>query len=282
MAVDLHTHSSYSDGSDSPGDLVAKASARGLSAVALTDHDTLEGLAEARAATDDHPIDVIPGVEVSCEWQPGTMHVVVLFLADEPGPIQDRLAALRDGRMVRNRDIVEKLRDLGIDITLAEVLQEAGDGSVGRPHFASVLVRKGVVPDIKSAFDEYLAAGGPAYAERVRLTPADAIGLARKSRGVPILAHPHTLGHNRADEYAETISELAELGLIGVESLYSEYEPSQQHDFAQLARRFGLLPSGGSDYHGTYKAEIELGTGRGALNVPDQVLADLRSARDSL
>ena len=282
MAVDLHTHSSFSDGSDSPAELVVKAVDVGLSALALTDHDTVEGVASAREEAEHHPIELIQGVEISCEWPPGTMHLVVLFLDDGSGPLQDGLAELREGRTARNAQIINKLQGLGIDITLEEVQEEAGEGSVGRPHFASIMVRKGVVEDIKTAFDDYLAAGGPAYADRVRLKPADAIDLARRSGAVPILAHPHTLGHDRAGEYAQTLAQLADHGLIGIECLYGEYDADQQADFAQMAARFGLLPSGGSDYHGTYKADVELGVGRGSLQVPDTILTDLRSARDAL
>ena len=282
MAVDLHTHSTFSDGSDQPAVLVRKAADLGLAAVALTDHDTVEGLPEAEEAAHDAGIELVRGTELSCEWPPGTMHLVVLFLEGQSGPLQDRLDELRHGRRIRNTEIVERLRGLGIDITLEEVLEEAGAGSVGRPHFAAVMVAKGSVQDIQTAFDEYLGSGKPAYVGRLRLEPRDAMGLARASGAVPVLAHPHTLGHNTRAEYSRTLGWLANLGLIGVESFYTEYDLERQEDFAAMAESFGLLPSGGSDYHGSYKDGIELGSGRGSLLVPDEVLDRLRSARSLL
>ncbi len=277
MPVDLHTHSSFSDGSDAPTALVAKAARFGLEALALTDHDTLQGIPEAMAAAAEHGIELVPGTEISCEWAPGTLHMVVLFLTPGPGPLQDRLEGLRRSRSRRNERIVERLHSLGMDIVYDEVLAEAGDGSVGRPHFAAVMVRKGYVPDITTAFDKYLANGRPAYVTRERLRPRDAIRLARESGAVPVVAHPHTMGLDTAADFAAIFEELHGDGLVGVECSYSEYEPDQQALYADLARRFGLIASGGSDYHGTYKPGIELGVGRGGLRVPYSVLDELRA-----
>ncbi len=272
MAVDLHTHSTASDGSDTPADLVRRAAQIGLSAVALTDHDTQEGIAEAREAAAHAGIELIPGVELSLEHR--GMHLLVLFLEPGEGPLQDRLGELQAGRKRRNERIVESLRGFDMDITIEEVQAEAGDGSVGRPHIAAVMVRKGYVPDITAAFDRYLKEGGPAYHPRPRLTPAEAIHLARRSGGVPILAHPHTLELTDS-ELDRLLGELAELGLVGVESIYSTYGPDQRTHLTEMARRHGLLASGGSDYHGTYKADIRLGIGQGDLHVPDDVLGVL-------
>lgn len=279
MPVDLHTHSTASDGSDSPTELLGVAAAAGLTSLALTDHDTQEGIEEARAAAAAHGIELIPGTEISCEWPAGTMHMVVLFLDPGDGPLQDRLAGLQHARSRRNEVIVERLQELGMDVSYAEILEEAGGGSVGRPHVAAVLVRKGYVPDIPSAFDRLLANGRPAYVARERLEPEAAISLARASGGVPIIAHPHTLGHTSANEFAATFERVADAGLIGLECVYSEYAAEEQATFAAMAGRFGLLPSGGSDYHGTYKEGLELGTGRGGLHVGPEVLEALRAAR---
>ena len=157
------------------------AARAGLSSVALTDHDTLEGLAEAQVTADGVGVELIPGTEISCEWPKGTMHMVMLFLEPGPGPLQDRLGALQDSRNGRNEVIVERLQDLGMDITYEEILTEAGGGSVGRPHFAAVMERKGYVEDFRAAFDEYLANGRPAYVARDRLEPDEAIRLALAS-----------------------------------------------------------------------------------------------------
>ena len=207
------------------------------------------------------------------------MHMVVLFLEPGPGPLQDRLRGLQDARSRRNEVIVERLQNLGMDITYAEILAEAGDGSVGRPHFAAVMARKDYVTDIRAAFDEYLANGRPGYVARERLGPQEAIDLAVTSGAVPIIAHPHTLGLDTAADFAETFTMLQAWGLVGVECIYGEYPAEEQASYADLARRFGLLPSGGSDYHGTYKEGLDLGTGRGWLDVADSILADLRTAR---
>ncbi len=282
MAVDLHTHSTASDGSDSPEALVAAAAALGLEAIALTDHDTLAGIPAAKRAAADAGIEFVPGAEISCDWEPGSMHLVVLFLEPVPGPLQDRLHHLQAARDARNERIVERLHGLGIDISLAEVREEAGEGSVGRPHFAAVLVRKGAVESIPAAFDELLAKGRPAYVERERLTPEEAISLARASEAVPVLAHPHTLGLTSAAEFAAAFERLAAAGLMGIESSYGEYDQPQRDELTATARRFGLVPSGGSDYHGAYKEGTDLGTGRGDLAVPYAVLDELRQARRNL
>lgn len=276
MAVDLHTHSNRSDGSDPPSELVQKAAAAGLTAVALTDHDTLEGIEEAREMARDLTIELVPGIEISCEWAPGAMHLVVLFIEPRPGPLQDRIQELQAGRRDRNHRIAERLRQLGIDISMDEVLQESPVGVVGRPHFAAVLVRKGVVADIPDAFNEYLGNRAPAYMPRPRLAPEEAISLARASGGVPILSHPHTLGHTAAGEFSATYRRLKDAGLVGIDAYYGEYTPEQRGELVRICRSFELIPSGGSDYHGSYKEGLELGTGYGDLEVPDSALAELR------
>src|SRR2546423_2591519 len=188
--IDLHSHSTASDGSDSPAELVTLAARAGLTALALTDHDTVEGLAEAREAAAQAGVRLVEGCELSCEVGAATMHLLVYFLSDGPGPLQDRLAGLQAARADRNRRIVAVLRDHDLDITLDEILAEAGGGSVGRPHVAGVLLGKGYVAWIQEAFDVWLAKGKPAYLERDRLLPAQAIALAHASGAVGVLAHP--------------------------------------------------------------------------------------------
>jgi predicted metal-dependent phosphoesterase TrpH len=278
MAVDLHTHSTYSDGSEAPAELVAAAAQARLEALALTDHDNLDGIPEASEAAGRHGIELIPGVELSCEWEPGGFHMIVLFLEPGPGPLQDRLMELQKGRADRNRQMVARLAGLGIEISYEEVLEEAGGTGVGRPHMAATLVRKGVVESMSEAFDFYLAAGRPAYVGRVRLSPEDAISLATASGAVPIVAHPHTLGVFRAELDAE-LARLSALGLVGLEAYYPEYEPDTRLELVERARQAGLIPSGGSDYHGSYKPGLRIGNGYGDLAVGRQVLEELREAR---
>lgn len=276
MAIDLHSHSTASDGSAEPSALVQLAVEQGLTTLALTDHDTQEGIEEARAATAGTDLELIAGTELSLEYDAGGMHLLVLWLEPGSGPLQSRLATLRQWRNRRNEQIVAALTELGMPMTIDEVTEEAGSGSVGRPHIAAVMMAKGYVESIEEAFEHWLAAGKPAYWSRPRLRPEEAIQLALESGGVPILAHPHTLNINRAAEMADLLTELCKAGLVGLEAIYSSYRQHERDGYADLARRFGLVPSGGSDYHGSYKPGLDLGRGYGDLVVPDSVLDDLR------
>lgn len=278
MAVDLHLHSSKSDGSDEPADLVTKAAAAGLSTIALTDHDNLDGIAEARETAAAAGIGLISGAELSVGWAGTAMHLLVYFLEPGPGPLQDRLESIQQGRRNRNHVIVERLNDLGIDLTYDEIVEEAGGSGLGRPHFAAVLVRKGHVQTIQEAFDHYLATGRPGYVPRERLEAALAISLARESGAVPVIAHPHTLGVS-ADDYRTAFLQLTDVGLGGIEAYYGEYSPDQRAHLADLCSRLGIVATGGSDYHGSYKTGLSMGTGRGDLNVPDDVVERLEAAR---
>lgn len=279
MAIDLHSHSTLSDGSATPTELVQQAAQIGLSAIALTDHDTIQGIEEAQSEADRIGIELIPGTELSLQYPNGGMHLVVLWLQPGLGPLQDRLSGLRLGRTARNQIICDELTRLGMPITLEEVAVEGGDGTVGRPHIANVMVAKGYAPDIRTAFDLWLGNTGPAYVSRQTLTPEEGISLAVESGAVPILSHPHTLGINRAEEMANLLDELKRYGLLGLEAVYPSYRQHERDGYSDLARRFGLIPSGGSDYHGSYKIGLELGTGYGDLVVPDRILADLAEAR---
>jgi predicted metal-dependent phosphoesterase TrpH len=276
--IDLHTHSTASDGSDSPSALVALAKRQGVAALALTDHDTVEGLAEARAAAAEAGVRLVEGCELSCEVGEATMHLLVYFLPDTPGPLQDRLHGLQATRADRNERIVDVLRSHGLDVTLQEVLDEAGGGSVGRPHVAGVLLRKGYVGSVQEAFDVWLAKGKPAYLERERLLPSEAIRLAHESGAVAVLAHPTTLEFD-GPELERFVGGLAADGLDGMECEYGRYTPDLRAQLRALAGRFGLAVTGGSDYHGRYKPDIALGTALGDLNVPDELLDALEARR---
>jgi hypothetical protein len=281
MIVDLHAHSTASDGSDSPTRLVELAVEKGLGAIALTDHDTQLGVEEARAAATASGLELIPGVELSLQYERGGMHLIVLWLEPGRGPLQDQLAELRLGRDERNERIVELLNSAGMPMTIGEVLEESGGGTVGRPHIAAVMMRKGYAPDIRTAFDQWLGSGRPAYVGRRRLDPLEAIALARESGAVPVLSHPHTLGITTAPEMADLLTHLVGAGLVGLEAIYSSYRRHERAGYADLAHRFGLVPSGGSDYHGTYKPGLQLGSGYGDLVVPESVLDELRACAAS-
>jgi len=281
MAVDLHTHSRASDGSDPPERIVELAAERRLTAVALMDHDTLAGIEAARARATQIGMPLIPGVELSVEWPTGTMHMLAYFLEPGPGPMQDRLQELQAGRVVRNAAIVDALVGLGIDISIAEIEEESGGDSVGRPHIAAVLVRKGAARNMADAFDSYLADGRPAYRPRLRLGAEDAVRLTRASGGVPVVAHPHTVAGNAAG-FTEAFESFRAIGVVGIECHYSEYPPPTRTRLAAIAEGMGLIATGGSDYHGTYKPGLDLGIGRGDLHVPDEAYDALLTARQRL
>lgn len=278
MPVDLHTHSTRSDGTDTPTQVIEAAASAGLSAVALTDHDTLDGVAEAEAAADRLGLGFVPGTELSVEWPTGAMHMLVYFLWEPTGPLQDALGAIRRGRDERNQHIANRLGELGLEMTYDEVVTEAGGGVVGRPHFAAVMIAKGYVADMASAFDRYLGVGRPAYEPRLRLEAHEAIRLARASGAVSVIAHPHTIGVS-ADDYAAAFADLAAAGLGGIEAYYSEYSVEMRLHLARIADRLGLVATGGSDYHGSYKPDLNVGTGLGDLEVPDSALQNLEAAR---
>jgi predicted metal-dependent phosphoesterase TrpH len=276
MAVDLHTHSRLSDGGVMPGEIVEMAIRRRLTAVALTDHDLIDGTDEAAAAAGGR-IDFIPGVELSVQWEGRGMHLLAYWIEDG-SPLADRLEEIQEGRRVRNLEMIDTLQALGVDITYAEVEEEAEVGVIGRPHFAGVLERKGYVQSKGQAFDEYLAAGRPAYRPRKRVRADEMIDLARESGAVTSVAHPHTLADNR-DEFVHLFPGFATLGVDGVECHYVEYPPEMRQSTAELAEAVGLIPTGGSDYHERYKPGIEVGIGRGDLDVPDEAVERLAERR---
>jgi predicted metal-dependent phosphoesterase TrpH len=276
VAVDLHLHSTASDGTDSPSQLVSLAVEAGLTAIALTDHDNLDGIAEARTAAAPHGLELISGAELSVEWPTGAMHLLVYFLEPGSGPLQDRLTWLQESRHARNLRIVDNCNDLGLELTYDEVAEEAGGRGVGRPHVAAVLMRKGHVSSIAEAFERYLAAGGLAYEPRDRLDAVEAIELAAASGAVTSIAHPHTVGVGR-DDYDAAFRTLADVGLGGIEANYSEYDAETRAHLARNADNLGLVATGGSDYHGAYKPGLRVGVGRGDLHVPEETLEALRS-----
>lgn len=278
MAVDLHLHSSYSDGSDDPAAIVALAVEAGLTALALTDHDNLNGIAAARSAARTAGIRFIPGTELSVNWNTGSMHMLVYFLEPGPGPFADALTALQGSREDRNRAMANRLTDLGLDVSYDEAAEEAGGTGIGRPHFAAVLVRKGHASNIKEAFDRFLANDRPGYVPRRRLEAIEAVRLARASAAVPVIAHPHTLGVSRSD-YSDAFGDLVDAGLGGIEAYYPQYEPPVREHLAEVCRQLDIVPTGGSDYHGSYKPGLSVGSGRGDLVVPDETVDLLEEER---
>jgi predicted metal-dependent phosphoesterase TrpH len=267
--LDLHTHTNASDGRLAPAALVALAGQVDVTTLAITDHDTTDGLAEARAAAGAAGVEIITGIEFGCDMPHGEVHMLgYLFDATHPA-LRARLAWLREGRVERGRAMVAKLNALGLPIRWERVQAIAGAGSVGRPHVAQALIEAGVVADTNEAFSRYLAWGGPAYVPRRRLTPPDVIALIREAGGVVSLAHPAHIPDLEAQ-----LAPLAAAGLAGLETYYGEYDAPTVTWLAGLAARFNLVPTGGSDYHAReIKDHAMLGAGP---PVPLDTVARLR------
>lgn len=275
--IDLHLHTTFSDGSLPPSEVLALAQKAGVTALAITDHDIVEGIPEATAAGERLGIEVIPGVEISSRFGESELHILGYFMDWQDPALNRRLAELRACRHMRNPLIVEKLNGLGLPMTYEEVQALAGTGAVGRPHIARVMMEKGYVQSAKEAFDRYLAEGRPAYVPRQLPEPAEAIAWIRAARGLPVLAHP-TWVRATEDGLLKLCEQLKAAGLMGIEVHYSTHKRAQTAAYLNIARRLDLLVTGGSDFHGVTKPDIEVGVGRGGLKVPDRLLAPLKEA----
>ncbi len=275
--IDLHLHTTYSDGSRSPADVLALAKAAGVSALAITDHDTVDGLPDALEAGARLGIEVIPGTEISSRHGESELHILGYFLDCHDPELRHRLGQLRASRHRRNPRIIEKLNELGLALTYEEVKALAGTDSVGRPHIARVLMERGYVTSAKEAFDRYLAEGAAAYVPRELPEPAEAMAWIRAARGIPVLAHPSWVKANGAG-LLKLCEKLKAEGLAGIEVHYSTHKPQQTAEYLNLARRLDLLVTGGSDFHGLTKPDIEVGVGRGNLKVSEKLLEPLKKA----
>lgn len=276
-AIDLHTHTTHSDGSVGPADLVALALRNGAQAIAITDHDTVSGLAEGRRAAVSAGVEFIDGIEISAEYRPGTMHLLGYFIDPDSDELRSKLGDLKEGRERRNPEIARKLQALGMNVSYDEAAALAGNEIVGRPHFARVLVSKGYASSIQDAFDRYLAKGAPAYHEKIRLNPANAISLIHSAGGAAVLAHPYQLQLQSFEETEALVLSLCELGLDGIEAIYSRHSREQRLLYSQIAERCGIVTTGGSDFHGSYKPDIDIVKGTGDLFVPYSVLEALKN-----
>ena len=268
--VDLHTHTTASDGTDSPARVVEQAARLGLAAVAVTDHDTAAGVHEAREAGERLGIRVVPGIEVSSDYRDNNIHILGYFLdTDSPAlrPVLDWVSTERDER---NRKMCDMLSAAGFDVTMEEMLEEYPAAVLGRPHFAEHLMRKGYVASVQEGFDRYLEVGRPFFLPKRRISVARAVETIRQSGGVAVLAHPYEYKYPE-NETVELIEYAVELGIGGLECWYSLHTPEQTAHLLSLAERYDLAPSGGSDYHGVRKPHIAIGTGTGDMRVPDWV-----------
>lgn len=275
--IDLHSHTTASDGSCTPRELVARACAAGITVLSITDHDTTDGLPEASAAAAEAgSLELIPGVEFSAEYSPGTMHLLGYLIDPEYPELVKALAEMRGRRNERNPKIIAALQAAGFDITMDEVLAVAGGPSIGRPHIGRVMVTKGYVASVDEAFERWLDRGKPGYVPQARIEPAEAIRVIRAAGGVPVLAHPYQLRPTSMAQLDSIVRELRALGLLGLEVWYSKHTAEMTATYLTLARHYDLVGTGGSDFHGTSKPDIQLGIGTGELCVPEDVVPRLK------
>ncbi|MDD4735875.1 MAG: PHP domain-containing protein [Kiritimatiellae bacterium] len=279
--LDLHLHSTFSDGTCTPEELVQKARELGVYGIALTDHDTTQGLHRFMSAGTESGVITVAGVEISADFPKGTMHLLGYGMNPDDAQLNEGLAWICEGRNERNREIHAQLEHLGMPIPWEDVLACAGGDVIGRPHIAQTLVQHGYVRDTREAFKKLLARGRPAYVERRRMNPYDGIQLITKAGGVPVLAHPSTLGVGGLD-LREVVGDLAQAGLQGIEVYYPEHTQDMRKRFRKLAEAFDLVETGGSDYHGSLTPDLVIGRGFGNLQVEDVTLERLLKRRKSL
>ena len=279
--VDLHTHSNKSDGTLTPAQLVRAAYGAGLAAVALTDHDTAEGLEEAMAAANtldgSRSFEFIPGIELSVSYMDRELHIVGLYLDTDSSKFLNALKALQHNRDARNEKMIARMNQAGIDITMEKLRQDQGGGVLTRANFASYLLHVGVITSIQEGFDKYLDRGKPFYVSREYMSPASAIDLIHSVDGLAILAHP--LMYHLSEKALDTAAaSLTALGLDGLETWYSSNLGNDLQRMKKLADKYGLLYSGGSDFHGSNKPLIKIGRGRGKLFIPYDIISAHKEA----
>ncbi len=280
LSCDLHTHSNCSDGSDDPGILVKKAAEAGLQAIALTDHDTVSGLAEAGAEALTLGIECVPGIEFGVLSSKGNMHILGYFIDPTDRQFSATLQRVQAARAERTPKLIKRFNELGISITFEELESITKGGQVGRPHFARLLVEKGYVKDFGHAFSKYLARGAKAYVPKSILSPGEAIQAIHSAHGLAVLAHPFSLQCTSRRELETVVQGLCQQGLDGMECWYSEHSPSFTGQCLDIARKFNIVATGGSDYHGAAKPYIKLGSGKGNLVVPYECVKALRARHE--
>lgn len=256
MYIDLHTHSTCSDGTYTPREIADTVIKKGITPFSITDHDNIA------AYNEDLPIDedivLIPGVEISAEFSKGTLHILGYGIDPTHEQLRETLEELLTFRLNRNRNMLAKMDVLGWDITMEELIAEAKGEVIGRPHFANLMYRKGYVSSYQEAFDRYLAKGAPLYLDKKRLSPQDSIDLITKAGGIPVMAHPYQT-KREGEELEVLVKELKEMGLQGMEAFYSQHTPQMTQQYLDMAEKYGLSVTAGSDFHGANKPDIELG-----------------------
>lgn len=272
--VDLHVHSNKSDGSLSPSDLVLEAKKKGLKAFALTDHDTVDGIDEAMAVSVGAGVTVIPGIELSTEYEGKDIHIVGLLIDKEQPVFKEKIQEFVDSRILRNRKMCQKLTEAGMPLTYEELQAEFPGAVITRAHYAQILLKKGYTKSLKEAFERYIGDRGPCFIPREKITPEDGVKLILDAKGIPVLAHPLLYGMGK-DRLQILVDRLKDAGLEAIEAVYCTNTPSEEAQMRELAKKNGLLISGGSDFHGSAKPGLEMGTGYGKLYVSAEILDEL-------
>ncbi len=270
--ADLHLHTLFSDGTYTPEELISRSLKAGLSAIAVVDHDTVEGINPAIAEAKDKDLEVLSGVELSAAYNDREVHILGYMIDQENKSLLKKLGALRENRVERVYKMAIKLKGLGINLDPQKVFDLAGKGTVGRLHVARALVKEGLCRSLSEVFQKYIGDNGPAYVLGFRFSPKDAIKFIKDSGGVPVLAHPYTL-HND-----ELIAEFTKLGLMGLEVYYPEHSQGMVNFYLELAKKNNLLITGGSDCHGLAKPEVRLGS----IKVPYDLVEKLKAAKEDL
>lgn len=278
--IDLHTHSTESDGTLTPEELMKYAKERGLSAIALTDHDAISGIEKARPIARELDLEFVPGVELSTDYQGTEVHILGYYIDTEQPEFLKQLKEFVDTREKRNEKMALLLQEEGFDITIEALLAENPDSVITRAHFARYLVEHGLVKDRETVFRKYLGDGCKCYVPREKITPFEAIRLIQLGGGLAFFAHP-VLCHMNHDRLRSFIKSLKEAGLTGLEAIYSMNAPGDERNLMKFAEEFDLLISGGSDFHGSNKPQIQLGSGKGNLRIPYEILERIKEAKQS-
>jgi predicted metal-dependent phosphoesterase TrpH len=290
LGIDLHIHSTASDGSLTPADIIDHAQKLNLAAIAITDHDSVDGSKEALQIDIPPSLHFLTGVEISAAHPPffpgsGSFHILGYAIHLDNRDLNQALGKLQDARKNRNPEILKRLNKLGFRISLEEVNQEVGEGQLGRPHIAYAMLKKGFVASINEAFDKYLGNAGPAYVDKDRIECEQAINIIRAAGGVPVLAHPALLNIENNQKLDALLQNLVKIGLAGIEVYYPGHSPQQIRQYTELAENYGLLMTGGTDFHGSITPDTKMGSGDGDLFVPytlykELIDANKRSFRD--
>lgn len=280
MGIDLHIHSTASDGTLSPPEIISLAHSLNIGAIAITDHDTTDGSKEAFTLDIPPSLKLLTGVEISASSNPslsytGSFHMLGYSIRLDDPVLNRTLDMLQEARKNRNPRIVNRLNNLGINLSLKDVADEFGEGQLGRPHIAQLMVKRGFVKSINEAFDKYLGTGRPAYIDKYRLDCRRAIEIILAAGGIPVLAHPFFLHIENKDRFENFIVNLKKLGLKGIEVYYPEHPPDLTAFYVEIANRYDLLITGGTDFHGSIKPDIKMGSGRGDLFVPYSLYENL-------